>query len=269
MAEMNLKANAKINLYLKVLGKRKDGYHSIKTVFQEVSLADDIFIRETKSGIKIFCDKKGIPTGRKNLAYVAAELIKKSSNTCGKGVEIKIKKNIPAGAGLGGGSADAAAVLKGLNSLWKLKFSKKRLAEIASKIGADVPFFTYGGRCLGEGIGNKLTPLKIKKTQWYVIVKPPFEINTKFAYSLLTKSNKNDNIKKFANRFEDVVITLYPEIKKIKEKLVDYGAVFSLMSGSGSCVFGIAENKKSGEKIKNRMKKHGYSVWLAHSIKAS
>ncbi|MBI5573732.1 MAG: 4-(cytidine 5'-diphospho)-2-C-methyl-D-erythritol kinase [Elusimicrobia bacterium] len=265
---MKLKANAKINLFLDVLGKRKDGYHNIKTIFQEISLFDDIFIRETKNRIKIFCDHPKVPTDKRNLVYKAVDLIKKRFKIK-KDIEIKIKKRIPVGAGLGGGSSDAAAVLGGLNKLWNLKLDKNQLAKIGKKLGADVPFFIYGGRCLGEGIGDKLMPLKIRKTQWYVIVKPPFEISTKNIYLRLTKTRKTGKIKKYINRLEDVVIPLYPEIKKIKEKLVDYGAEFSLMSGSGSCVFGFVKNKSVGEKIKNKMKKAGYAVWLVHSVEGS
>jgi len=317
---MKLKANAKINLFLDILNKRKDGYHNIKTVFQEISLPDKIFINEIKTGtplkrdsVSIVCDNPFIPTDKTNLVYKAADSIKKYSGIK-KGVLIEIKKRIPVGAGLGGGSSDAAAVLKGLNKLWELNLTKNQLVKMAKKIGADVPFFIEGGRCLGEGIGAQLTPLKIRKTKWYVLVKPSFEISTKFAYSLLTplemshrdtvslteltKSNKiskitpinigvtlnesegshqpspkrffanaqNDNI--CFNKLEDIIIPRYPEIKKIKEKLVDCGAEFSLMSGSGSCVFGFVKNKSIGEKIKNKMKKDGYAVWLVHSIKA-
>lgn len=270
MAKIKIEANAKINLFLDVLNKRADGYHNIKTVFQEISLADEIFIKEIKSGIKILCDMPGIPLGRKNLVYTAAYLLKKRFHLSGKGVEIKIKKNIPAGAGLGGGSSDAAAVLKGLNELWNLKLGRKQLAEIGKEIGADVPFFICGGgRCLGEGIGDVIRPLKSKKSEWYVVVKPKFEISTKFVYSRLTAVKITDTIKKHINRLEDVVIPLYPEIKKIKDKLVDYGAVFPLMSGSGSCVFGIVKNKQSGKEIKNKMKKDGYAVWLVHAVKGS
>ncbi|HAX61997.1 MAG TPA: 4-(cytidine 5'-diphospho)-2-C-methyl-D-erythritol kinase [Elusimicrobia bacterium] len=268
MAKMKLKANAKINLFLDILGKRKDGYHNLKTIFQEISLPDEIWLKEIKTGVKIFCDNPKIPTDKRNLVYKAADLLKRYSGIK-KGVEIKIKKRIPIGAGLGGGSSDAASVLKGLNKLWKLNFSKNQLIKIAKKIGADVPFFILGGKCLGEGIGAQLTPLKIKKKEWYVIVKPSFEISTRTVYLRLTKTVKIDKIKKYINRLEDVVIPLYPEIKKIKDLLTESGAEFSLMSGSGSCVFGFVKNKKSGEEIKNRLKKDGYTVWLVHSIKGS
>ena len=268
MAEIKLKANAKLNLFLDILNKRKDGYHNIKTIFQEVSLSDEIFITEITAGIKIVCDNPTIPTDKTNLVYKTADSIKRYSGIK-KGVLIKIKKRIPVGAGLGGGSSDAAIVLRGLNKLWNLKLTKNRLTGIGKKIGADVPFFLYGGRCLGEGIGDKLTPLKIRKKEWYVIVKPQFEISTKSIYSRLTKIRKPDRIAKHINRLEDVVIPLYPAIKKIKNLLIESGAEFSLMSGSGSCVFGVVKNKSIGEKVKNKMKKNGYKVWLAHSVKGS
>lgn len=288
MAEIKLKANAKINLFLDILGKRKDGYHNIKTVFQEISLSDDIFIKEIKNGIplkrdsvSIVCDNPLIPTDKRNLVYKSADLIKRRFGIK-KSVEIKIKKRIPVGAGLGGGSADAAAVLRGLNKLWNLKLTKSQLVRIGKQIGADVPFFLYGGRCLGEGIGDKLTSLKIRKKEWYVLVNPPFEIFTKTVYSRLTpleiqyrgatslmgltKTRKTYKINKHTNRLEDVVIPLYPEIKKIKDLLVENGAKFSLMSGSGSCVFGFVKNKSVGEKIKKNIRKDGYTVWLVHSV---
>ncbi|MFH1541386.1 MAG: 4-(cytidine 5'-diphospho)-2-C-methyl-D-erythritol kinase [Elusimicrobiota bacterium] len=281
---MKFKANAKINLFLNILSKRKDGYHNIKTVFQEISLCDDIFIKKIAdtNKIKILCDNPSIPVDEKNLVYKAAGLLKKYCNIK-KGIEIRIKKRIPVGGGLGGGSSNAATVLNGLNILWRLNLHKNQLTKIAKKIGADVPFFTYnGGRCLGEGIGNKLTPLKIKKTQWYVIVKPLCEISTSFVYSqlvlplvkpkermVLTKTKKNNTLDmdKYNNDLEDIVIPLYPEIKKIKDLLIESGAEFSLMSGSGSCVFGVAKNRTMGIKIKNCLQKNGYLVWLVHSVK--
>lgn len=276
--KMKLKAPAKINLYLDVLNKRKNGYHNLKTVFQSVSLFDDIIIKETNGGIKISSDSSDIPAGRKNIVYAAASAIKKHSGIK-KGVLIKIKKRIPVGAGLGGGSSDAAAVLRGLNKLWELKLSEKALIGLAKKIGADVPFFAAGGgRCMAGGIGDILTLLSVKKREWYVIVKPAFKISTKFVYSRLvlsenktfqaglTKLEQCSKINQYYNRLEDAVIPLYPEIKDIKKKLISYGAEFSLMSGSGSCVFGVVKNRNAGAKIKNLLKKDGYDVWLVHSV---
>lgn len=292
--KMKLKAPAKINIFLDILNKRKDGYHNMKTVFQSVSLFDDISIKETSGGIKISSDSPDIPGGRKNIVYKAAAAIKKYSGIR-KGVLIKIKKRIPVGAGLGGGSSDAAAVLMGLNKLWGLKLSGKVLISLAKKLGADVPFFIYGaGRCAAEGIGDILTPLSVKKRKWYVIVKPSFKISTKSVYSRLvlsknktfpagltppflgnplrraglTKLKQCSKIDTYYNRLEDVVIPLYPEIKKIKEKLISYGAEFSLMSGSGSCVFGVVKNQNTGAKIKSFLKKDGYDVWLVKGIEA-
>jgi 4-diphosphocytidyl-2-C-methyl-D-erythritol kinase len=266
MEKIKLRANAKINLFLNVINKRKDGYHNIKTIFQEISLFDEIYIEEIKNGIKIICDSAGIPTDKRNLVYKAADLIKKHSNIK-KGVLIKIKKRIPIGAGLGGGSSDASAVLKGLNKLWHLNLSKKELIEIGKRIGADVPFFIEGGRCMAVGIGEILKSIPVKKNEWYVIVKPDFEISTKYVYSQLTKPGKNCKITQYYNKLEEVVVPLYPEIKEIKEKLLKYGAKISLMSGSGSCVFGIVNRQNTGKKIKNILKKDGYFVWLVHPVK--
>jgi len=263
--KIRLKANAKINLFLDILGKRRDGYHNIKTIFQEVSLYDDINIEEKGKGIRIICDKPEIPTDNRNLVYKAADLIKRYSNI-NKGILIKIKKRIPVGAGLGGGSSDAAALLKGLNKIWCLKLSKKVIIDIGRKIGADVPFFIEGGKCLATGIGDILKPISLRKKEWYVIVKPCFGISTKYVYSQLTKINKNSKISLYFNRLEEVVIPVYPEIGEIKDKLVSFGASISLMSGSGSCVFGVVNNKNKGKKIRDLLRKDGYSVWLVHSV---
>src|SRR3989339_441994 len=205
---IKLKANAKINLFLDILNKRKDGYHNLKTVFQEVSLSDEIYIEQIEIGIKIVCNDPNIPTDSRNLVYKAADLIKKYSKI-DKGIQIKITKGIPVGAGLGGGSSDAASVLKGLNKMWQLKLSKKVLINIAKKIGADVPFFIEGGRCSATGIGDILKPVSVKKKEWYVIVKPCFEISTKYVYSQLTKINKNSKITEHYNELENVVIPIY------------------------------------------------------------
>ncbi len=268
MAEIKLKANAKINLFLDVLDKRADGYHNIKTVFQEISLADRIRIKEKpgpRGGITVTSSDPSLPSGKKNLAFRAASAIKEYSGVK-KGVEIHIEKNIPVGAGLGGGSSDAACVLKGLNRLWKLNIGRHELCAIGREIGADVPFFIYGGRCVGEGIGDVLTPVPVGKTEWYVIAYPRFEISTKFVYGQLTETKKKCIIKNYCNRLESVVLPLYPEIRVLKEKLIKLGAVHSLMSGSGSCVFGVVKDKRTGEKIIGYLKRCGYDGWLAYGV---
>ncbi|OQA92184.1 MAG: 4-diphosphocytidyl-2-C-methyl-D-erythritol kinase [Elusimicrobia bacterium ADurb.Bin231] len=267
-SELVLKANAKINLFLDVINKRSDGYHDIKTVFQEVTLSDDIRLRQTAHGIKILCDEPGIPSDNKNLAYKAADLVKKYAGI-NKGISIKITKRIPAGAGLGGGSSDAAAVIKGLNEMWKLGLSRKIMCSIASEIGADVPFFIFGGRCLGEGLGEALTQIPVTKRYWYVVVFPGFEISTKYVYDQLTINKKKCIIKNYNktyyNRLEEVVLPAYPEIDCIKQRLVAAGAEFSMMTGSGSSVFGVAGTETKGKDIILKMKKFGYKMWLVRS----
>lgn len=266
MAEIKAVANAKINIYLDVLGKRPDGYHNIKTVFQEVSLADTLFISELKTGIKVSCSNPNIPSDERNLAYKAAAVLREFAGI-NAGAEIKIVKNIPAGAGLGGGSSDAAAVLQALNKLWKLKIPKHSLAELGKKIGADVPFFIYGKRCMAEGIGDILTPLPSEKKEWYVIVYPGFEISSELVYTRLTSNKKRCIIKNYYNRLEEVVIPIYPEILKIKDKLSASGAQIALMSGSGSSVFGLVNDAASGETVASTMKNIGYKyTWVVHSI---
>jgi len=271
MAEINLKANAKINIFLDVLDKRKDGYHNIKTVFQEISLADSINIKDTsglKGEIVIKTSAPRLPTDRRNLAYRAADIIRKYAGIK-RGAEIYIEKKIPVGAGLGGGSSDAACVLKGLNKLWNLKINNRQLCSLGKRIGADVPFFIYGGRCLGEGIGDILTPLPVGKKEWYVIVYPGFEISTKFVYEQLTEIKKRCIIKTHYNKLENVVLPLYPEIRIMKEKLKMWGADYSLMSGSGSCVFGVVKDRMTGKKVMGYLKKYAYGIWLVHSVNSN
>ena len=271
MAKINLKANAKINIFLDVLDKRNDGYHNIKTIFQEISLADDIIIKETsgqKGEIVINISDPRLPADQRNLAYKAADIIKKYAGVeCG--VEIDIEKKIPASAGLGGGSSDAACVLKGLNKIWNLKINKDQLCSLGKMIGADVPFFIYGGRCLGEGIGDVLTRIPFKKKEWYVIVHPCFEISTKFVYNQLTETKKKCIIKNYYNKLENVVLPLYPEVGIIKQKLKMWGAAHSLMSGSGSCVFGVVKDRKTGNNIMGYLKQYTYGSWLVYGVQSN
>ena len=185
MAELHLRANAKINLFLEVLDKRPDGYHNIETVFQSIALHDVIVLRENTSGtVEIRCDHPLVPLDSFNLAYRAAELL---SNESGKryGVQIHIVKKIPIGAGLAGGSTDAAATLIGLNELWRLGYNVEDLLRLGSELGADVPFCIMGGTALGRGRGDELTRLTPFPEIPVVIGNPRFQISTVWAYGSL------------------------------------------------------------------------------------
>jgi len=268
---MKLFSPAKINLSLKILGKRKDGYHNIKSIFQTVSLYDEIFISSTKSDkeIEFVCKPEVTKNPEENLAYKAWELLKEHTGEKRK-VKIEIIKNIPVGAGLGGGSSDAGSILKGLAKFWDIKISINELKKLALKLGADVPFFLYGGKCLVEGIGEKirkLNPENQERNNYILLIWPGFGIPTKEIYEMFDKfycKKKVYTTQYPINDLEEVVFRKYPELKKIKEKLIELGAKFSLMSGSGSTIFGVFEKRESAVKAKNQFRK--YKTWLVRPV---
>jgi 4-diphosphocytidyl-2-C-methyl-D-erythritol kinase len=282
---LTLQSPAKINLRLEILGKRNDGYHEIRTIIQKISFYDDVTLKvSTQKGIKVKVDNPTIPADNKNLAYKAAFLLMEDQKISA-GVSIHIKKKIPAGAGLGGGSSNAATTLQGLNRLFKLNLKDKYLQQFSMSLGADVPFFLSGsGTALATGIGEKLKPLKLQKKLWFLLILPDFSISTSWAYNtysrynILTKRKKNIKIKNsirtfdgvislLLNDFESIVIPLYPEIKTIKNNLIRAGAAGSLLSGSGSSVFGVFSNK---EDIKKALTKLPYQAvhkaLIVHSL---
>lgn len=262
-------APAKINLSLDILKKRKDGYHELKMIMQTVSLYDEISI-EKNNKICIDSNKKNIPLNNKNLAWKAAELFFENTKIKG-GCSIYLKKNIPDGAGLGGGSSDAATVLLALNNIYETNLSNEKLIKISTKIGADVPFFIIKGTCLAEGIGEKLTKIENNTNPYILIYKPDFSISTKWAYENVNLNNKPkyniENIVKnlmksdykfegIFNYLEYVSISKYPEIETIKNKMKSLGATSSLMSGSGSSVFGIFDDEIKAKKALESFEKN-------------
>ena len=255
MSILEINSNAKVNIGLKVLGLRGDGYHDIITIFQEINLFDSISISTNEKGCNFKCDVNWLKNDKDNLCVIAFEIMKKKFDI--RGINIDLKKNIPRGSGLGGGSSNAANVLKGIRDLHSLNISDNELEEIAVEVGADVPFFIRGSIQLGEGIGNRLTTLKTKIKGKYLIIIPDTEIDTSWAYSKFKKeldsssssinfaglSNEKtislDKLKFFENDFESIVVPTYPEIGKIKEALHALGAGYASLSGSGSTVYGI------------------------------
>ena len=256
---MKLRAYAKINIGLNVLGKRSDGYHDLETVFHEIDCFDEIEL-ERHDKVTMTADSILVPIDGSNLCLSAATLLQKEKHVR-QGVMIHLKKNIPVGAGLGGGSSDAAAVLCGLNRFWELKLSNDQLRALAVRIGADVPFFIDGGTAYATGRGEILESFSLTLPFWIAVVTPLIHISTRWAYThLVLKGNGKasglqakllkqiSNPKKLAsvvqNDFEPPVFQTYPELNRIKEKLNEMGAVFSLMSGSGSSIYGFFENDK-------------------------
>ena len=255
MNTVKINSNAKVNIGLKVLSLRKDGYHDIVTIFQEINLFDIIYISINPLGCNFNSNVNWLINDKSNLCITAYEAMKKIFDI--NGINIDLTKNIPRGSGLGGGSSNAASVLKGIRQLYDLNISDNGLENIASEIGADVPFFIRGSIQLGEGVGDRLTPLKININGKYLIIIPEVIINTFWAYSQFKKNLDSslssinfaglsigktislDMLKLFENDFESIVVPTYPEIGKIKEKLHALGARYASLSGSGSTVFGI------------------------------
>jgi 4-diphosphocytidyl-2-C-methyl-D-erythritol kinase len=273
---IRLKAPAKVNLFLRVLKKRPDGFHEIHTLFERISIFDDITLAPHPSRIAIKTSAKNIPKDSRNICWRAAELLQKEFGVK-KGVTIGIRKRIPVEAGLGGGSSDAAAVLVGLNRLWKLGLSPKKLAKLGARLGSDVSFFALGVPFAeGSGRGEILRPVGKKNLKiWHVVVKPGFGISTKKAYQglypalltpqkadatmalrLIEKADKKHLPGVLANTLEHVLNKrVTTNLNSIKRKLLQQGATGSLMSGSGSSVFGIFSSRKEAFSAARILKK--------------
>jgi 4-diphosphocytidyl-2-C-methyl-D-erythritol kinase len=269
MEPLRLPSYAKINLGLHILWKRKDGFHEIESILQQIDLKDEIeFKVKTSPEIAFHCDNPEISADKTNLCVLAATLLKETYGIK-NGVEILLKKTIPAGAGLGGGSSNAAVVLLALNKLWNLNLDPTQLQGLAARIGSDVAFFIHGGTALVRGRGERIAPFALTGDITIVIVFPGFGISTKWAYSQinldLTIRNKNaklvflngrsyddKNIRNFLqNDLEEVLFQKYPVLGEIKEKLYNHNAIFASMSGSGSAIFGIFRNRNEALEVKN------------------
>ncbi len=285
---MKILSPAKVNLRLEVLGIREDKYHNIFSIIQPISLYDEVFLKVEKGGdgIRVDCDHPQVPSNRDNLAYRAAEAFVQRTGLKGK-IEIEIKKKIPVAAGLGGGSSNAATVLKGLNDMLGEKLTFEDLRVMGSKLGADVPFFLLGKNSLATGIGEILEEIDIPKF-WYVIINPGFPISTREVYQdenlNLTKKKVGINIPSLAkslnapflikrllyNDLEKIVLQRYPELGDIKKLLIERGAAGSLLSGSGSTVFGLFlerdHARKAYEFLLKGSKKNNWTIFLARGL---
>jgi 4-diphosphocytidyl-2-C-methyl-D-erythritol kinase len=271
---LSLRAPAKINWFLKIIGKRDDGYHDIISVMQCVNLYDELTFEHADT-IELISDMD-IPLVD-NIVYRTASRLKKQTSY-GRGAKITLIKNIPHGAGLGGGSSDAASTLLGLNRLWGLKFNNTELHDIAAKIGSDVPFFLDGPCSLAEGRGEQLSPLKMNSSEVLLLVKPSISVSTAEAYVSFDRSNVKKLTKKtidikllvqvltrqefhlhgslLDNDLEQTVAARYPVIKEIKTQLLNSGAIISAMTGSGSAVYGLFRNREHAEKSAVEMKSY-------------
>jgi len=269
---LRLKAYAKINLSLKIRGKRPDGFHEIESVMQSVSLCDYVTLTQISSGIQLTTSHPRLPTDNRNLAYKAAELFFKIQNY---GIKIDIEKNIPVAAGLAGGSADAAAVLFGLNQMAGNPLGGNELSELGAKVGSDVPFCLVGGNCLVRGRGEKVESRKLKalpagrqvESRNYILIVPEVEVSTKWAYEEFDKIFADSpQLIVGNNNLEAVVVKKIPIIQEIKRMLLSLGCSYAQMSGSGPSVFGEAGDASAGEKILSQIKIKFPQSYLVNSV---
>ena len=269
---LTLTANAKINLTLDVLDRRKDGYHEVAMVMQAIDLADQLTLREQPAGITVQTDFPGLAVDQRNLAYKAAELVKRTFHI-EHGIHIELKKRIPVAAGLAGGSSDAAGVLRGLNSLWQLGLTPDELSNLGAVLGSDVPFCLYGGTMLATGRGEILAPVAAMPECYVVLAKPAVSVSTAWVYRnyrpvpaalrpdtgkmlhFLQQADLAEISARLGNVLESVTIARHPEIGRLKAWMVESGAMASLMSGSGPTVFGIARDQEQADFIAVKLKK--------------
>ena len=278
-------AFAKLNLTLDVLGKRPDGYHDIKSVMQAISLRDDIEIDVgTGKPWKLLCDKEDIPTDERNLAWKAAKLFFDTTGKDPQGLEIRITKRIPAEAGLGGGSADAAAVLRALNRHYGAPFSLPALAELGGQIGSDIPFCVLCGTAMAEGRGEMLRPLPNVPDCIFVVCKPDFSVSTPALYAKIDEkaiAQRPDHrametallagdlgavAQNLCNVFDPIVTEEHLELNYIKSIFNSYGAVGYQMTGSGSAVYCIVENFEYAAVICSMLRENYPQVFIAKPI---
>jgi 4-diphosphocytidyl-2-C-methyl-D-erythritol kinase len=271
-ARFTLPSFAKINLFLRVLGRRADGYHELNTVFQTISLHDELtFTARSDARLELVCDAPGIPCDETNLVHRAGVALRERYGV-GRGASMELRKKIPAGAGLGGGSSNAAVALIGLARLWKIETERQTLAEIGASLGADVPFFLTGGTALGTGRGTDIHPLKDLPPQPLLLITPDIEVSTAEAYKALhapaltkplspvnlTVSRVQAEISSslhalLKNDFERVVYRLYPDIEQARSSLVAAGAKRALLSGSGSSVYGLFDSLTERERARGAL----------------
>ncbi len=280
MELLTLKSPAKLNLYLKVINKRPDGYHNLKTVFERITLCDDMIFSLDQSGkIRIVCDHPHVPCGPKNLVYQAAAALKQQYGVSA-GVTIRIVKRIPVAAGLAGGSSNAACALSGLNRVWSLKLPRSRLMEIGNTLGSDIAFFL--NQCswaLGEGRGEQITKLEVSEKFWHILVVPKVKMYTPQVYAALKfpltnkmdnasifthslyKKDKNKIISLISNDLEQGILTLAPQLQAVRERLKTLGVKGVSFSGSGPSVFGVVQSKTEAEYLCDILRKRYTQVF--------
>jgi 4-diphosphocytidyl-2-C-methyl-D-erythritol kinase len=277
------RAFAKINLTLRVLGARPDGYHELRTVLQAVALHDTLVFRATRGPFKIDCTDPQCPTDGTNLVWRAAEKVWRAIGRRGqpRDTVVRIVKRIPMQSGLGGGSSDAAAAIRGLTALWRADVSHEHQRRIAGELGADVPFFLEGGAALGLDRGDLLFPLADQPNTWVALVVPSFGVSTKDAYRWFDQAAPSRRalvarrpisgrsilpIEEIVNDLESVVAAHHPQIPRIVSELRKFGARDAAMSGSGSAVFGLFESRGRAEQAAGAFGRRGYRSFVTRTI---
>ena len=289
MKQIELKALAKINLGLDVLGRRENGYHDVRMVMQSIYLYDEVKIEKTEApGIALASNLSFLPTGEGNIAYKAAQLLTEEFEI-GEGVKITLNKHIPVAAGLAGGSSNAAAVLFGMNRMFHLGLTREELMARGVRLGADVPYCIMRGTVLAEGIGEELSVLPAMPKCTVLIAKPPVSVSTKVVYEALDAKEivehpdidgiieglKKHSLKQVAacmgNVLEDVTIPMHPVIEQIKGEMKEAGALNAMMSGSGPTVFGLFESRAAAREAQRRIREKSLTrqvyVTSIHSVR--
>jgi len=285
MDHLTVLSPAKLNLVLDVLGKRPDGFHELQTIFERISLADQITLTRKSSGkIRIHCVHPDVPLNTRNLAFKAAMMLARDFSIS-EGLDINIIKNIPVAAGLAGGSSNAAAVLSGLNRLWQIGLKQAQLVNYAARLGSDVAFFLYNtSYALGTGRGELIKPLDVKTKLWHVLVTPRVKIYTKkvFARLKLNLTNKKDNVnillpflKKgdlaglagaLSNDLEPAILSLRPDFIYLKDKLLDAGAIGVCFSGSGPSVFACVQSQQHAQSLRAKFDRSYTQVFIVTTL---
>ena len=289
---IRLPAHAKINLYLRVLGKRPDGYHELETIFERIDLADELSFESSPSGIQLTCDAPALSCGNDNLIVKAARLLQRVGNTS-SGAAIHLTKRIPIAAGLGGGSSDAASTLLGLNELWQMRLPASRLMELAARLGSDVPFFLYQTPyAIGRGRGERCEPVSSSLMLFAVLAVPDAPLSTKEIYeawdhqkkqeSVLTASTasitivahalRNGSLRELAqglaNDLAPAAIRRCPVIARIHALLRDLGCLGVCLSGSGPSVFGLCTDEQQAQALAGNLRRHGDPTWRVEVVRA-
>lgn len=281
MDELVVRGHAKINLGLDVLRKREDGYHEVRMVMQTIGVYDTLTLKKNDGGIRLTVDRADLEADERNLAYRAAKLLFEDCAARGAavsgGVDIMLNKRIPMAAGLAGGSTDCAAVLRGINELFDMKYTQEDLKRLGVRLGADVPYCVMEGTALAEGIGEVLTALSPCPPCLCLIAKPPIDVSTKFVYGNLhadrlqehpdidglvravQEKNLSAVAAKMGNVLETVTVPAYPVIGQLKQIMKDSGALNAMMSGSGPTVFGLFDSVQKAEAARRSVEESGLS----------